>query len=64
VTAARALWLVEPVSERLDVDDNPVFDPNTLHQKVRTKVVRPKLNLNVPAGSRSSTVDLRRGTAE
>jgi hypothetical protein len=61
---ARALWLVEPVSERLNLDDNAVLDPNTLHQKVRTKVVRPKLNLNVRAGSRSSTVNLCRGTAE
>jgi hypothetical protein len=45
----RALWLVEFVSERLDADDNAVFDPNALHQLVRTKVVRPKLDLNVRA---------------
>jgi hypothetical protein len=75
----RALWLVESVSERLDADDNAVFDPNALHQLVRAKVVRPKLDLNVranppyptiaidgsrPAPVRRCAVHLRRSTAE
>jgi hypothetical protein len=59
----RALFLVEPVSEVLNVGDNPVFDSDTLHQKVGTKVVRPKFNLNIRVDSRYP-VDLRRITAE
>ena len=59
----QTLWLVESVSEVLNIGDNPVFDPDTLHQKVRTKVVRPKFNLNIRVDSRYP-VDLRRVTAE
>jgi hypothetical protein len=63
IQKARALFLVEPVSEILNVCDNPVLDPDTLHQKVRTKVVRPKFNLDIRVDSRYP-VDLGRVTAE